>query len=185
MSQIKQSCSRRQLEDWLQKQIIVAEAVADVGGKKLPVKDRVKIWQVQRYDILDLPDYDLNLEWSLNELYDIAFCLETFEFIYDPVQAMKNLHRLLKKGGVLYASFHFLYPIHGPRKGMDCLRFTRWGIDKLLNKAGFSEWEITPRRFQSVATAYSLYLKERMFKGILSNLSLLHTEQGHLLRAVK
>ena len=185
MIKIGPSHTRRQLEEWLRAQIIVADAVADVGGRQLPVQDRVKTWQVQRYDILDLPEHDLNLEWDLTELYDIAFCLETFEFIYDPFQAMKNLHRLLKKGGVLYASFHFLYPHHGPQKGVDCLRYTRWGIEKLLDKAGFSEWQVWPRKFNSVATVYSLYLKEGMFRGVFSNLSLVHREQGHLIRAVK
>ena len=181
----KQSYTRYLLEEWLQEQSIVALAVADVGGLKLPVKDRVKDWQVQRYDILDLPEHDLNLPWDLTEIYDIAFCLETFEFMYDPFQAMQNLHRFLKKDGILYASFHFLYPHHGPRPGLDCLRYTRWGIERLLQEVGFSEWRITPRRFKHLAALYAFYTKEGMFKGILKNLSLVHTEQGYLVKAVK
>ncbi len=181
----KQSHTRLLLEKWLQEQIVVAEAVADVGGKKLPVSNRVKVWQVQRYDILDLPDYDLNQAWDLTEVYDIAFCLETLEFVYHPFQAMTNLYRLLKPGGVLFASFHFLYPHHGPQKGLDCLRYTRWGIERLLGVAGFSEWRIIPRRFKHLARLYAFYGKEGMFKGILKNLSPIHTEQGYLVRAVK
>jgi hypothetical protein len=104
MLEKRQSHSRRQLEAWLQMQVIVADAVADVGGRKLPVKDRVKVWQVQRYDILDLPEFDLNLAWDLTELYEIAFCLETLEFVYNPFQALTNLRKLLNESYI----FHFL-----------------------------------------------------------------------------
>lgn len=179
----KQSYSRKQLNEWLQEIVVVAYAVADVGGRKLPIEDRVKIWQVQRYDILDLPEHDLNLVWNLTELYDVAFCIEVFEYIYNPYQAMKNLQMLLRKGGVLYASFHFLYPHHGP-KGMDYLRYTRWGVERLLHAVGFSTWEIHPRKFKRVWAAYALYMREGM-KGIYKNLGLIHTEQGYLVRAVK
>lgn len=166
-------------------QAIVADAVADVGGRKLPVKDRVKVWQVQRYDILDLPEFDLNLAWDLKELYEIAFCLETLEFVFNPFQALTNLRNLLKPGGVMYASFHFLYPHHGPAKGFDCLRYTRWGIERLLGAVGFSEWQIFPRRFKHLAALYAFYTREGMFKRILDNLNLIHTEQGYMVKAFK
>lgn len=176
-----QSHTRRQLEEWLKEITVVAAAVADVGGRKLPAKDRVKLGQIQRYDILDLPDYDLNLEWNLTELYDVAFCLETFEYIFNPLQAMKNLCGLLKKGGVLYVSFHFLYPQHGSE---DYLRYTRRGLERLLMEAGFSGWEILPRKIKHALALHALYLREGMqvfdFKP-----GRLHTEQGYLVKAVK
>ncbi len=181
MIKLRQSYSRRQLEEWLQKQVIKAEAVADVGGRKLPVKDRVKTWEVQRYDILDLPEYDLNLKWDLTELYDIAFCLETFEYIYNPLQAMQNLQRLLKKGGVLYVSFHFIYPQHGHN---DYLRYTRMGVERLLQESGFSTWVVRTRKIKHAVSLYLLHLREGM-KGSNCNLGRRHTEQGYLVRAVK
>ncbi len=179
----KPSYSRKQLNRWLHEIDVVADAVADVGGKKLPIKDRVNIWQVQQYDVLDLPEHDLNLIWNLTELYDVAFCLEVFEYIYNPYQAMKNLQMLLKKEGILYVSFLFLYPHHGP-KGTDYLRYTRWGIERLLHEAGFSTWQIQPRIFKRVWAAYALYMMEGM-KGIYNNLGSIHTEQGYMVKAVK
>jgi SAM-dependent methyltransferase len=176
-----QSHTRRQLEEWLQELTIVAAAVADVGGRKLPVQDRVKFWQVQSYDILDLPEYDLNLEWNLTELYDVVFCLETFEYIFNPFQAMKNLYGLLKKGGILYASFHFLYPHHGSE---DYLRYTRRGVERLLQETGFSGWEILPRKIKHALALHALYLREGM-QVLNYHPGRLHTEQGYLVRAVK
>jgi SAM-dependent methyltransferase len=180
---LKRSYTRKQLESWLETLEVRAQAVADIGGRKRPVKDRVKCWQVDRYDILDLPEYDLNQVWELRELYDAAFCPEVFEYVYSPLQAMKNLYALLKPGGVLYASFHFLYPHHGP-EGQDYLRYTRWGVSRLLQEAGFASWEIYPRGFRRPRRAAALYRLERM-KGLNRNRGPIHYEQGYLVRAVK
>ncbi|HEX9883338.1 MAG TPA: class I SAM-dependent methyltransferase [Desulfobaccales bacterium] len=177
------SYSRMHLEAWLGTLDIDAEAVADVGGRGLPVKNRVKSWKVGRYDVLDLDEYDLNQEWDINEVYDAAFCLEVFEYVYNPLQAMRNLNRILKSGGVLYASFHFIYPHHGPR-GMDYLRYTRWGVDKLLEEAGFRSWERYSRPFRRPWGPTFLYLGEKM-KGIDKNQGQIHEAQGYLVKALK
>ncbi|MCL4503970.1 MAG: methyltransferase [Deltaproteobacteria bacterium] len=170
------------MEDWLSTLEIDVDAVADVGGKKLPVKDRVKSWKANRYDILDLPEYDLNQRWEVAEVYDIVFCLEVFEYIYDPFQAIKNLYKILKPGGTLFVSFHFIYPHHGPW-GMDYLRYTRWGVEKLLTEAGFQSWERYSRPFKRPQAITEFYAGEQM-KGEKPN-SPLHLDQGYLIEAVK
>jgi SAM-dependent methyltransferase len=175
--------TRIQLEAWLQTLDIKAEAIADVGSDRLPVKNRVKSWQVQQYDFLDLPKYDLNRPWELNEIYDIVFCLEVFEYIYNPMQAMKNLYDILKIGGELYISFHFVYPHHSPKK-IDYLRYTRWGVDKLLQESGFRSWESYPRYFKSPWLMGQVYLDEKMI-GNDNNRGSLHSEQGYLVKALK
>jgi SAM-dependent methyltransferase len=179
----KPANTRNQLEEWLQTLAIEAEAVADVGGKPLPVKDRVRSWQVKQYDLLDLPEHDLNQPWDWQEIYEAVFCLEVFEYVYNPMQAMRNLYDMLKKGGTLYTSFHFLYPHHST-KFRDYLRYTRWGVDKLLQEAGFSSWEIYPRYFKSPRLIMGVYADERM-RGNNSNRGRLHTEQGYLVKAIK
>jgi len=171
------------LEEWLQTLEIDAEAVADVGAKKSPVQHRVKSWRVTRYDILDLPEYDLNKEWEIYEVYDAVFCLEVLEYVYNPLQAMKNLHRMLKSAGVLYASFHFIYPHHGPRS-RDYLRYTQWGVDKLLEEAGFGSWERYSRPFKRPWGIALFYMGEKM-KGLDNNLGQLHGDQGYLVKALK
>lgn len=170
------------MEDWLRTLEIDADAVADIGGKQLPVKDRVKLWQVNHYDILDLPEYDLNKKLELEEVYDVVFCLEVFEYLYNPFQAMKNLYKVLKPGGTLFVSFHFIYPHHGPW-GMDYLRYTQWGVAKLLTEAGFQKWEWHSRPFKRPKAITEFYSGEHM-KGIKPHSSI-HLDQGYLVKAVK
>jgi SAM-dependent methyltransferase len=130
-----------------------------------------------------LPEYDLNQEWVTEEIYDVAFCLEVFEYVYNPWQAMRNLWGILKKGGNLYASFHFIYPHHGPR-GRDYLRYTQWGVDKLLEEAGFRSWERYSRPFRRPSAIGFVYLGEKM-KGIDHNRGPIHADQGYLIKAWK
>ena len=176
------SHTRNQLEDWLQGLEIEAEAVVDVGGKQLPIKGRVRTWAVNRYDLLGLPEYDLNQPWDLKETYNIAFCLEVFEYIYDPMQAMRNLYNILKSGGELYISFHFIYPHHSAKK-IDYLRYSRWGVDKLLQEAGFKSWDRYPRFFKNPRLIDQVYSDENMM--VNNNIGKIHNEQGYLVRAIK
>jgi len=169
------------LEEWLGSLEIDVEAVADVGGRKLPVKDRTKSWHVKRYDIIDLPEYDLNLKWTLENIYDAVFCLEVFEYLYDPLQGMINLYKILKTPGTLFASFHFIYSHHGPW-GKDYLRYTRWGVDKLLTEAGFSHWELYCRPFKNPEIITGFYASEDMRRAKPDQI---HLDQGYLVKAIK
>jgi SAM-dependent methyltransferase len=74
----------------------------------------------------------------------VVFCLEVFEYIYNPVQALENLVSFLRNGGVAYISFPAIYPVHEPKE-IDYLRYTKKGIEKLLANSGFTSWNITPR----------------------------------------
>ena len=81
---------------------------------------------------------------NYRELFDVSFCLEVSEYWYDPMMALKNIAKLLKQGGLLYITFHFLYPIHEPKE-QDCLRYTRFGVEKLLKHAGFTIEDVLVR----------------------------------------
>ncbi len=179
----KRSHTRNQLEDWLQSLEIDAETVADVSSDQWPAQNRVKSWKVKQYDFLNLPEYDLNKPWELKEVYDIVFCLEIFEYVYNPMQAVMNLYNILKTGGELYVSFHFIYPHHSTKK-IDYLRYTRWGVEKLLEEVGFRSWVIVPRYLKSPDFMRQVYLDERM-RGNDNNRGELHDEQGYLVRAKK
>lgn len=129
-------------------------SVIDVGGAAWPAKGRTKTWDVDVYRILDKNytykkapiDFvqDLNKPFTLEEKFDVVFALEVMEYMYDPRQAALNLYNLLKPGGVLYCSTHFLFPNHGG--GTDILRLTREGINVLFTSVGFKILEVTPRR---------------------------------------
>jgi SAM-dependent methyltransferase len=153
---------RSQLEDWL-KTIKVYGKVIDVGGSQNPMsKSRSREWNVIEHKILDLPKphenskapdiaVDLNYYQEFHEdfgdieyHFDTAFCLEVMEYLWDPLTALRNINRLLIKGGFLYISIPFLYPEHPP-KGKDLMRYTRHGAKKLLEKASFEVIDIKPR----------------------------------------
>ena len=93
--------------------------------------------------------------------YDVIFCIEVMEYIYDPMTALSNLYEFLKPGGKLYISFHFLYPIHKP-VGCDYMRYTEEGVQKLLEVAGFKEIEIMPRVVKNRALVTAFYGSEGM-----------------------
>ena len=84
------------------------------------------------------------VEKKYREYFNNVFCIEVFEYIFNPFQALKNINLLLKQGGILYISFHTWYGLHKP-EGEDYLRYTKYGIEKLLKETGFEIVEMLPK----------------------------------------
>lgn len=82
-----------------------------------------------------------------HQYLDNIFCIEVSEYWYNPYEALNNIWLLLKRGGLLYVSFHFIYPQHPPMR-LDYLRYTPAGVERLLKEAGFEIMEHIPRRTQ-------------------------------------
>lgn len=144
------SNARQLLEQWLRQIDVKADRVLDVGAAQNLTKGRTKSWDVGEYKILDLeyphekkylPNYVGDINESLRyEMhippFDVIFCLEVFEYLWFPLNALYNMNEWLKPNGILYLSTHFLYKIHPPND-LDYLRYTPAGIEKLLEKSGF------------------------------------------------
>lgn len=131
---------RQQLEDWLKTLDIKADTVFDIGGEQGNVKDRVKSWDVQNYKVLDLPFFDISRLSNARDVAkehkaDIIFCLEVFEYLIRPYEAMEALYILLKEGGKAYVTFQFVYPHHN-ELAMDSLRYTEFGVRRLAKHIG-------------------------------------------------
>ena len=148
---------RNQLEDWLKKINVKGFSALDIGGGANPVKGRTKTWGVTSYHIADndiektyhkewysTTPLDLNTD-MIHGQYSNIFCLEVFEYIYDPIHALKAIYLGLEADGVAYISFPAVYPPHEPR-GHDYMRYTRYGVDKLLRVVGFSKYKIIERK---------------------------------------
>ena len=107
---------REQLEAWLATIDIDAQRVLDAGGGARPVKSRVRSWNAGEYVILDNrlqpqktePSIiaDLNRRFSRENgpaaldriaTFDVVFCLEVMECIWNPLVALENLNFLLKR----------------------------------------------------------------------------------------
>lgn len=78
-------------------------------------------------DAQDLPFLDGTL--------DGVICSEVLEHLPKPNQTVKEISRILKRGGYAYISMPFIMPLHPSPK--DYYRWTTYGLKEL-----FSEWDI-------------------------------------------
>ncbi len=67
--------------------------------------------------------------------FDYIVCTEVLEHTLQPFDAVKEIKRLLKPGGIAFVSTPFNFRIHGPLP--DCWRFTEHGLREL-----FKDFEI-------------------------------------------
>lgn len=75
-------------------------------------------------DIHDIPFED--------ETFDGVITQATLEHVVDPSRAVEEIHRVLKKNGIVYAETPFLQHVHGGR--YDFTRFTHLGHRRLFRK---------------------------------------------------
>jgi|SRR3990167_1109907 len=151
------SSYRNSLDSWLSQLEVKARTIIDIGGSQLSVKNRVKSFNAEYYYIADLPEphkdspkpditMDLNKKYQGDSyLADIVFCLEVFDYVYDPMTAMKNIQRLLDHNGVAWVTFPSVYPLHQPIED-DALRYMPGGIQKLAKNSMLEIEEMIPRR---------------------------------------
>lgn len=166
------SSYRIELDKWLSQLDVTANTVLDIGGSQLPVKGRTKSWDVKKYAIADLPEphadsnkpdieLDLNSESSgLAKEYDLIFCLEVFDYVFNPVNAMEIIQLGLKPNGRAWVTFPFVYPTHNPIEA-DMLRYTEFAVRKLAEVSKLEIKQIIPRRPETNAID-NLWRAERM-----------------------
>jgi len=70
-----------------------------------------------------------------NGRFDVVVCTEVLEHTLQPFDAVKEIGRVLKPGGIALVSVPYNFRIHGPLP--DCWRFTEHGL-----RALFSEFDI-------------------------------------------
>ena len=67
--------------------------------------------------------------------FDFVVCTEVLEHTLQPFDAVRELRRVLRPGGLMFVTVPFNFRIHGPLP--DCWRFTEHGL-----RALFRDWEI-------------------------------------------
>lgn len=152
------SSYRLELDRWLAQLDVKADRVLDIGGAQLPVKGRTKSWDVGEYVIADLPEphagspepdeiVNLNIPYSyqLGGGHDLVFCLEVFDYIYDPRTALKNIEFYLGSDATAWVTFPAFYPHHQPIED-DALRYMEGGIRKLAAAVGLEIVQMIKRR---------------------------------------
>lgn len=154
---------KQQLKDWVAGLEVRANRVLDIGGSQDPIQGRTKTWYVDKYLIADLPTphqgkqpdvlVDLNRDNPKDhrgyiEKPDLIFCLEVFDYIWNPVNAFQIIRNIIAPGGSVWLSCGLLYPVHNPVED-DSLRLTETGIRKLAESVGFTVEEVIYRRARS------------------------------------
>ena len=178
--------------NFLQK-LEIKGTVIDIGGSSGAPK--VGSWNPDKHIILDNnlekevkqktwiePDvvFDLNFDSWQGDMADWVFCLDVFEYVWNPVKALETIYSMLKEGGIAVISFPFLYPHHNIAKA-DSLRFTRAGVENLLNNAGFKEYEIISAEAKNADKLLEFYELEKFHKATEIN----HKEINFMIKAIK
>ena len=137
---------RMQVEHWVYaRRGELGRFVMDVGQSDAPRR-----WVGPGYFTLGL--YESDVLGNLISLpvkdgaLDGAILTEVLEHCTDPSQAVREVHRALKPGGVLLATSPFLWPWHGGPSYDDYWRFTDQGWELLLkdfSRVKISECEWT------------------------------------------
>ena len=71
--------------------------------------------------------------------FDTVLGLSMLTYLPEPVRMLEEAHRVLKPGGVLILEFTQMVPLHD--EPHDYFRFTRFGAEYLLKRAGFEPLE--------------------------------------------
>jgi SAM-dependent methyltransferase len=124
------------------------ESVLDYGSGFSPYKKIFQIKYSQYYtaefkatsDIIykNLSDYIINEDETINcesELFDCVLLTEVLEHVYEPGKVLKEIYRILKKGGILIGTVPFLKDEHDTP--FDFYRYTYFALAKMLKDNKF------------------------------------------------
>ena len=74
--------------------------------------------------------------------FDSAICTAVLEHLEEPEQALRECHRVLKRGGVAIYSVPFIWHLH--EEPRDFFRYSKYGLKYLFEKVGFEIMELKP-----------------------------------------
>lgn len=126
----------------------------DIGCGKMPYRDYIlKSSKVINYVGLDIEDaiiYDENIQpdftWDGitmpfdDHSFDCAFGTEVLEHCAEPEIVLKEVHRVLKPGGVFFCTVPFLWNLH--EVPFDAYRYTPFSLERHIKNSGFINIDI-------------------------------------------
>lgn len=113
--------------------------VIDLGGKRSgkrgtfqPLEHQADMWLYINLDLQTNPNLfaDVTKTPLKTQIADSIICTEVLEHLPAPQACVYEMHRLLRDGGVVFASVPFFYPVHADP--YDFQRFTEDGIRHLF-----------------------------------------------------
>jgi SAM-dependent methyltransferase len=136
---------RRPLVDWLQAQNVEGAQVLDVGCGDRPYAELFP--GAVGFDVPGNPRADLH--GSIDAIpvedasFDVVLCLQVLEHVPDPAAAVRELRRVVRRGGRVLLSTHGIYPFH-PNPD-DLWRWTHQGLERLfLTNAEWASVTVRP-----------------------------------------
>lgn len=96
-----------------------------------------------------------NIPFAENE-FDCMLATEVLEHCFEPIETLKEMHRVLKPNGNLFFTVPFIWPLH--EVPYDAYRYTPYSLKLILEKAGFSNIQIHPLGGWNTALAQMLGL---------------------------
>ena len=108
---------------------------------------------------------NLNEKINLNNNYaDVVVSFSVLEHLHNPLQFLTEAFRILKDDGFLILQVPWQWWIH--EEPHDYYRFTPFGLEYLLSKAGFKEIQVYPQTgFFSMMVLKINYFSLRLVKG--------------------
>jgi SAM-dependent methyltransferase len=147
----------------------VQGALIDIGCGTQPYRS-IAAPHVTRYVGLDVADpFNRRAQMDVmssaealavkDESFDSAFCHAALEHLPEPETAIRECHRVLKRGGVAFYMAPFFWQLHSEPR--DYYRFTKYGLKHLFEKAGFEVLEIQALSgyWVTTATMFCYYLE--------------------------
>ena len=93
---------------------------------------------------------------------DAVLCTEVLEHIDEPDRVLKECWRVMRPGAVLVLTAPFVFPVHEEH---DYFRYTKQGLQSLLQRRGFKPLAITPLSGAplTLAILFGLYVYDGCF----------------------
>lgn len=94
------------------------------------------------HDLSVIPDHS----------YELVLFTEVLEHLHTPQQAIDEIHRVLKPGGLVLLTTRFIFPLHS--SPVDYFRYTKYGLRHLLRNFDIVELSDEANTMETLAIIY-------------------------------
>jgi len=101
-----------------------------------------------------------------NDSFGLVISTQVLEHVPSPAMLIREMVRVLKPGGILILTLPFVYPEH--EIPYDFFRFTRYGIEALLEENGLTLQLLEPdtTAIEAMAVMTNVYIVNNLVPGI-------------------
>lgn len=107
-------------------------------------------WNYANLDYVSALD-DMPIE---DDVFDAVLCTQVLEHLEWPRESVKEMHRVLKRGGKLYMTVPMAQNEH--QVPYDFFRYTSYGLESICKHAGFYDIKVIPFGGLMIRWAYEL-----------------------------